>query len=81
MTLMRIRLDSPVEDHAFRYLIGHASKIITTFISFISLELEPLIYWPTPDETLAYKHHHFTGLFNKCEGIGDCPEQKHPTLQ
>ena len=34
-----------------------------------------LIYWPTPDETLAYKHHHFTGLFNKCEGIGDCTEQ------
>ena len=73
MTLMRIRLDSPVEDLAFRFQIsaGHASKIITIFISFISLELEPLIYWPTPDETLAYKHHHFTGLFNKCEGIGD----------
>ena len=64
MTLMRIRLDSPVEDLAFRFQIsaGHASKIITTFISFISLELEPLIYWPTPDETLAYKHHHFTGF-------------------
>ena len=76
MTLMRIRLDPPVEDLAFRFQIsaGHASKIITTFISFISLELEPLIYWPTPDETLAYKHHHFTGLFNKCEGIGDCTE-------
>ena len=72
-----ICLDSPVEDLAFRFQIsaGHASKIITTFISFLSLELEPLIYWPTPDETLAYKHHHFTGLFNKCEGIGDCTEQ------
>ena len=76
-TLMRIRLDSPLEDLAFRFQIsaGLASKTITTFISFLSLELEPLIYWPTPDETLAYKHHHFTGLFNKCEGIGDCTEQ------
>lgn len=77
MTLMRIRLDSPVEDLAFRFGISpsHTSTIITTFILFLSLELEPLIYWPTPDETLSYKHHHFAGTFNKCEGIGDCTEQ------
>ena len=24
---------------------------------------------------MSYKHHHFSGTFNKCEGIGDCTEQ------
>ena len=49
--------------------------IITTLIVFLSLELKPLIYWPTPDETMSYKHLHFNGTFDKCEGIGDCTEQ------
>ena len=77
MTLMRIRLDAPDEDLAFRFGISmsHASNIITTFIVFLGLELKPLIYWPTPDETLAYQHPHFSGTFNKVEGIGDCTEQ------
>ena len=77
MTLMRIRLDAPVEDLAFRFGISssHASNTITTFIVFLSLELEPFIYWPTPEETLSYTHPHFSGDFNKCEGIGDCTEQ------
>ena len=67
MTLMRIRLDAPVEDLAFRFGISssHASNTITTFIVFLSLELEPIIYWPTSEETLSYKH--FSGNFNKCE--------------
>ena len=58
MTLMRIRLDSPLEDLSFRFQMSAAnvSKIITTFLAFLSLELEPIIYWPTPDETLSYKH-------------------------
>ena len=41
----------------------------------LARELEPLIYWPTPEETLAFKHPHFSGDFNKVEGIGDCTEQ------
>ncbi len=77
MTLMRIRLDAPVEDLAFRFGMSsaHASNTITTFILFLSLELEPLIYWPTAEETLSYTHPHFAGNFHKCEGIGDCTEQ------
>lgn len=77
MTLMRIRLDCPVEDLAFRFGVSPslATSIITTFIIFLSLELNPLIYWPTPEETEAYKHAHFKGTFNLCEGIGDCTEQ------
>ena len=49
--------------------------VITTFLIFLSLELKPLIYWPTPEETLSYQHSHFSGTFNKVEGIGDCTEQ------
>ena len=77
MTLMRIRLDAPVEDLAFRFGISPAptSNIITTFLIFLSLELKPLIYWPTPEETMSYQHSHFSGTFNKVEGIGDCTEQ------
>ena len=77
MTLMRIRLDCPVEDLAFRFgvSVSLATSIITTFIVFLSLELKPLIYWPTPDQTISYKHFHFNGTFDKCEGIGDCTEQ------
>ena len=72
MTLMRFRLDAPVEDLAFRFGMSsaHASNIITTFILFLRLELEP-----TVEETLSYTHPHFAGSFHKCEGIGDCTEQ------
>ena len=41
----------------------------------LASELKPLLYWPTPEETLSYKHPHFSGEFNKVEGIGDCTEQ------
>ena len=77
MTLMRIRLDSPVEDLAFRFKVSpsHASRILTTHIVLLARELSPLIYWPTPEETLAFKHHHFSGEYNKVEAIGDCTEQ------
>ena len=77
MTLMRIRLDCPVEDLAYRFGVSPslATSIVTTFIIFLSLELKPLIYWPSPGETLSYTHPHFSGTFNKCEGIGDCTEQ------
>ena len=74
---MRICLDCPVEDLAFRFgvSVSLATSIITTFIVVLSLELTPLIYWPTPDETISYKHFHFNWTFDKCEGIGDCTEQ------
>ncbi|XP_065055340.1 uncharacterized protein LOC135683887 [Rhopilema esculentum] len=74
---MRIRLDPPIEDLAFRFKISasHASKICTTFFVLLARQLEPLIYWPTPEETLAFKHPHFSGDYNKFEGIGDCTEQ------
>ncbi|XP_004213091.1 uncharacterized protein LOC101237675 [Hydra vulgaris] len=57
LTLMRIRLDSPLQDLTF------------------SRELEPLIYWPAPEETLSFTHPYFIGDFVYVEGIGDCTEQ------
>ena len=43
---MRIRLDSPIEDSAFRFKIsaGYASNIFTTITIFLARELKPLIY-------------------------------------
>ncbi|XP_065672157.1 uncharacterized protein LOC124816018 isoform X2 [Hydra vulgaris] len=77
LTLMRIQLDSPLQDLAFRFeiLVSHASRILTTFITLLARELEPLIYWPTPEETLNFTHLHFIGDFVDVEGIGDCTEQ------
>ena len=74
---MRICLDSPGEDLAFRFKIfaGYASKMFTAITIFLARELKPLIYWPTPEQTLSYKQTHFSGNFNKVEGIGDCTEQ------
>ena len=76
MTLMRIRLDFPVEDLAYRFGVSPslATSIVTTFIIFLSLDPKPLIYWSSSDETLSYTHPHFGETFNKCEGIGDCTE-------
>ncbi|XP_047140967.1 uncharacterized protein LOC124816018 isoform X1 [Hydra vulgaris] len=72
-----IRLDSPLQDLAFRFKISvtHASRILTTFITLLARELEPLIYWPAPEGTLNFTHPHFNGDFVYVEGIGDCTEQ------
>ena len=78
MTLMRIRLDLKIDDLAFRFGISssHASNTVSTMISFLSRELEPLIYWPTAEQTLAYNSKHFSGNLANVEGIIDCTEQK-----
>lgn len=55
---------------------AHASNIVTTMISFLSRELEPFIYWPTPEQTVAYNSKRFTGNLAKVEGIIDCTEPK-----
>ena len=45
-------------------------------ISLLSRELEPLIYWPTAEQTLAYSSKHFSGNLANVECIIDCTEQK-----
>ena len=77
LVLMRICLDSPIEDLAFRFKIsaGYASKIFTTITILLARELKLLIYWPKPEQKVSYKRPHFSGDLNKVEGIGDCTEQ------
>ena len=78
MTLMRIRLSLKIDDLASRFgtSSSHASNTVSTMILFLSLELEPLIYWPTVEQTLAYNSKHFSGSLANVEGITDCTEQK-----
>nr|XP_047127822.1 uncharacterized protein LOC124808658 [Hydra vulgaris] len=58
-----------------RQLFVEDEVILTTFITLLARELEPLIYWPAPEETLSFTHPHFIGDFVYVEGIGDCTEQ------
>ena len=53
LTLMKVRLDLHVEDLSFRFGLCKASVslFISTWIPFLRMELKPLIYWPTVEET------------------------------
>lgn len=56
MTLVRLRQELSEEDLAFRMKVSQSpvSRIVTTWISFLSRELSPLIHWPTREETKSY---------------------------
>ena len=75
---MKVRLDLHVEDLCFRFFLCKASvsRIISTWIPFLGMELQPLIYWPTVEETLSYTPICFVGNLKKVEGIIDCTEQR-----
>ena len=64
LTLMKVRLDLHVEDLSFRFGLCKASvsRIISTWIPFLGMELQPLIYWPTVEETLSYTPVCFAGI-------------------
>ena len=53
LTLMKVRLDLHVEDLSFRFGLCKASVslFISTWIPLLRMELKPLIYWPTVEET------------------------------
>lgn len=78
MTLMRIRLDLKIEDLAFRFGLSksYTSSILSTMYTFLARELEPIIYWPSKQQTLSYNSTQFKGELSKVEGIIDCTEQK-----
>ena len=62
MTLMKIIwLDLHIEELAFSFGAASVSHIISTWIDFLSRELEPLIYWPTVEETLSHNPKCFVG--------------------
>ena len=68
---MKIQLDCPVDEIL---LIEHQSlyKYLYDIYIFLNLELKPLIYWPSTDETHTPS---FSGTLNKSYVIGDCTEQ------
>ena len=78
LVLMRTSTDSPIADLAFRFKIsaGHASKFFRTIVIFFTQRINTINFLAKPEPTLSYKHPHFSGDFNKVEGIGACNEQR-----
>ena len=71
--MLHIHLDITVEDLVFCFKIfgRDASKSFTTITIVVVREMKPLIYLPTPEQTLYYKHPHFSSDFNfKLKGLG-----------
>ena len=60
---------------AFRFKVSQSliSRILATWISFLSQELSPLIYWPKKEDVLRYFPKCFKGYKNVI-GIIDCTE-------
>ena len=51
-------------------------EVLLVFICIhLDSPIEDLAFWPTPEQTLSYKHPHFSGDFTKINKVGDCTEQ------
>lgn len=75
MTLVRLRQGLSEEDLAFRMKVSQStvSRIVITWISFLSRELSSLIYWPTGEEIQSYYPECFKSYPN-VKAIIDCTE-------
>ena len=75
LTLIRLRVGLTEIDLAFRFQVSQSliSRILTTWISFLSQELSPLIYWPKKEDVMRYYPKCFKGYKNVI-GIIDCTE-------
>ena len=75
---MKVRLDLHVEDLSFRFGLCKESfpRIISTWIPFLGMEQQPLIYWPIVEETLSYTPICFVENLKRVEGIIDLSEQR-----
>ena len=75
LTLIRLRVGLTETDLAFRFQVSQSliSRILATWISFLSQELSPLIYWPKKEDVLRYYPKCFKGYKNVI-GIIDCTE-------
>lgn len=72
MTLVRLRQGLSEEDLAFR-MKSTVCRIVTTWISFLSRELSPLIHWPTREENKLHYPECFKRYPN-VKAIIDCTE-------
>lgn len=75
ITLVRLRQGLSEEDLAFRMKVSQAtvSRIVSTWIAFLSKELSSLIYWPTGLENSSYYPECFKNYPN-VKAIIDCTE-------
>ena len=75
LTLIRLRVGLTETDLAFRFQVSQSliSRILATWISFLSQELSPLIYRPRKEDALQYYPKCFKGYKNVI-GIIDCTE-------
>ena len=81
LTLLRLRVDLPEQDVAFRFDISQAlvSRILVTRISFLARELSCLIYWPDREYFQRYypqcfqKYKNVIGIIYCIEGILEKP--------
>ena len=75
LTLIRLRVGLTGMDLAFGFQVSQSliSRILATWISFLSQELSPLIYWPRKEDILRYYPRFFKGYKNVI-GITDCTE-------
>ena len=76
LTLLRLRVGLPEQDIAFRFGISQAlvSRILVTWIRFLSCELLCLIYWPDRESVQRYYPQCFQKYKNVI-GIIDCTER------
>ena len=72
---MRLRLETPEFDLAFRFQLSQSliSRILATWIPFLAKELESLIYWPSHEDIKMYCPKCFKKYVNVV-GIIDCTE-------
>ena len=75
LTLIRLRVGLTETDLTFRFQVSQSliSRILATWISFLSQELLPLTYWPKKEDVLRYYPKCFKGYKNVI-GIIDCTE-------
>ena len=75
ITLMKLKQGLTEEDLSFRFKISQSacSQILSTWIPFLGLELEPFLYWPTQSEIQNYYPDCFSEYPN-VRAILDCTE-------
>ena len=75
LTLLRLPVDLPEQDIAFKFGISqtHVLRILVTWISFLTLELSCLIYWPVREDVQRYYSQCFQ-KYKNVSGIIDCTE-------
>jgi len=76
LTLMKLRLNLPEEDLAYRFGIHQStvSRIFRKWVCVMAVRLQPLIMWPEREDLRRSLPMSFRTFFKKCVSIIDCFE-------